>query len=166
MICFVLFCFNGPGAWTQGLHLEPLHQPYFCEGFFKIGSQELFAWAGFEPQSSWSLPPELLGLQAWATGIWQWYGFWAFYLIPSFLVARAKRKIRKFGLIKGSWFLLSVLNSIGNSIIYVISRNTNLCSKGAPWSGCLGSIVDSLCNTGCEILNESLHLLESQLSHL
>jgi hypothetical protein len=21
-----------------GLHLEPLHQPYFCEGIFKIGS--------------------------------------------------------------------------------------------------------------------------------
>jgi hypothetical protein len=22
------------GARTQGLHLEPLHQLYFCEGFF------------------------------------------------------------------------------------------------------------------------------------
>jgi hypothetical protein len=47
--------FGGTGAWTQGLHIKPLHQPYFCEGFFKIGSQELFAWAGFEPRSSWSL---------------------------------------------------------------------------------------------------------------
>jgi hypothetical protein len=27
-----------------------------------------FAWAGFELWSSWSLPPEKLGLQAWATG--------------------------------------------------------------------------------------------------
>jgi hypothetical protein len=27
-------------------------------GFFKIGSQELFAWAAFKPWSSWSLPPE------------------------------------------------------------------------------------------------------------
>jgi hypothetical protein len=27
-------------------------------GFFEIGSHELFAWDGFEPQSSWSLPPE------------------------------------------------------------------------------------------------------------
>jgi hypothetical protein len=34
----------------QGLHLEPLHQPYFCEGFFEIGSHELFA--GFKPRSS------------------------------------------------------------------------------------------------------------------
>jgi hypothetical protein len=31
---------------------------------------ELFAWAGFEPKSSWSLPPEYLGSQAWATGAW------------------------------------------------------------------------------------------------
>jgi hypothetical protein len=28
------------------------------EGFFKIGSCALFAWAGFEPGSSWSWPPE------------------------------------------------------------------------------------------------------------
>jgi hypothetical protein len=27
--------FWGTGAWTQDLHLEPLHQPYFCEGFFE-----------------------------------------------------------------------------------------------------------------------------------
>jgi hypothetical protein len=26
----------------QGLHLEPLYQPFFMMGFFKIGSQELF----------------------------------------------------------------------------------------------------------------------------
>jgi hypothetical protein len=34
-------------------------------GFFKIGSCELFAWVGFKQWSSWSLPPEWLGLQAW-----------------------------------------------------------------------------------------------------
>jgi hypothetical protein len=34
-------------------------------GVFEIVSHELFAQGGFEPQSSWSLPPELLGLQAW-----------------------------------------------------------------------------------------------------
>jgi hypothetical protein len=37
-------------------------------GFFKIGSRKLLAQAGFEPQSSWCLPPEEVGLQAWATG--------------------------------------------------------------------------------------------------
>jgi hypothetical protein len=26
--------------------------------FFEIGSHELFAWVGFEPRSSFSLPPE------------------------------------------------------------------------------------------------------------
>jgi hypothetical protein len=44
--------------WTQGLHLEPLPQPFLWRIFFKIRSCELFAWAGFELQSSWSLPPE------------------------------------------------------------------------------------------------------------
>jgi hypothetical protein len=52
-----IFFFCGTGAWTQGLHLEPFHQPYFYEGFFEIGFRELFAWAGFEPRASWSLPP-------------------------------------------------------------------------------------------------------------
>jgi hypothetical protein len=33
----------------RAFHLEPLHQPFFVKGFFKIGSQELFAQAGFEP---------------------------------------------------------------------------------------------------------------------
>jgi hypothetical protein len=36
----------------------PLHlEPFFVMDFFEIGSQELFAWAGFELRSSWSLPP-------------------------------------------------------------------------------------------------------------
>jgi hypothetical protein len=56
VVPFFFFC--GTGAWTRGLHLEPLHQPYLCEGFFEIGSQELFAQARFELWSSWSLPPE------------------------------------------------------------------------------------------------------------
>jgi hypothetical protein len=43
---FFFFCCTG--AWTQGLHLEPLHQPYFCEAFFETESLELFVWAGFE----------------------------------------------------------------------------------------------------------------------
>jgi hypothetical protein len=25
----------GTGTWTQAPHLEPFHQPYFCEGFFR-----------------------------------------------------------------------------------------------------------------------------------
>jgi hypothetical protein len=42
------FFFGGTRAWTQGLHLEPLHQLFFVMGFFKIGAHELFAQAGFE----------------------------------------------------------------------------------------------------------------------
>jgi hypothetical protein len=45
----------------------------FVMGVFEIGSHELFAQASFEPQSSWSLSPELLGLQAWDTGTWPEY---------------------------------------------------------------------------------------------
>jgi hypothetical protein len=55
-------------VWTQGLHLKLLYQPVFVMGFFKIGSHKLFAQAGFKLQSFWSLPPEYLGLQVWATG--------------------------------------------------------------------------------------------------
>jgi hypothetical protein len=32
-----LLLFYSTEAWIQGLHLEPLHQPYFCEGFFEVG---------------------------------------------------------------------------------------------------------------------------------
>jgi hypothetical protein len=39
-------------------------------GIFEIGSLKLFAQAGFKTQFSWSLPPELLVLQAWATCAW------------------------------------------------------------------------------------------------
>jgi hypothetical protein len=33
-------------------------QPFFLNGIFEIGSHKWFAGAGFEPSSSWSLPPE------------------------------------------------------------------------------------------------------------
>jgi hypothetical protein len=46
------FFFSGNGAWTQGFHLKPLHQPYFCDGFFEIDFRELFSRAGFK---LWSL---------------------------------------------------------------------------------------------------------------
>jgi hypothetical protein len=49
--------FLSAGAWTQSLHVEPLHQTFFVKGFFNIGSPELFAQAGFKPQYSRSLPP-------------------------------------------------------------------------------------------------------------
>jgi hypothetical protein len=38
-------------------HSTSTPAPLFM-GFFEIGSCKLFAWAGFEPQSSCSLPPQ------------------------------------------------------------------------------------------------------------
>jgi hypothetical protein len=29
----ILFCSAGAWTWTQGLHLEPPHQPFFVKGF-------------------------------------------------------------------------------------------------------------------------------------
>jgi hypothetical protein len=40
----VCVCVCSTRVWTQGLHLEPLHQPFFMMGFFKIESRKLFAW--------------------------------------------------------------------------------------------------------------------------
>jgi hypothetical protein len=36
--CWFFFFFGSSGAWTQGLHFEPLHLTYFCERFFEIRS--------------------------------------------------------------------------------------------------------------------------------
>jgi hypothetical protein len=44
-LVLVFFFFFGTRAWTQGLHLEALHQPFFCEGSFEIGSCKLFGLA-------------------------------------------------------------------------------------------------------------------------
>jgi hypothetical protein len=44
-------------------------------GIFEIGSHKLLAKAGFKPWSSWSLPPEQQGLQAWAVGTGLILGF-------------------------------------------------------------------------------------------
>jgi hypothetical protein len=41
------FFFCSTGIWTQGIHLEPLHQPFFVMSFSKIRFCELFAQAGF-----------------------------------------------------------------------------------------------------------------------
>jgi hypothetical protein len=56
-------------------HLSYSTSPFLWWIFFKIGSHELFMWAGFKPWSSWSLPPESLGIQAWATSTWPWQLF-------------------------------------------------------------------------------------------
>jgi hypothetical protein len=62
------------GFWTQRFtlarqvlyHLSHSASPVLCWIFLR-GSRELFAWTDLEPRSSWSLSPEQLGLQVWAT---------------------------------------------------------------------------------------------------
>jgi hypothetical protein len=55
-VFFFFFC--STGVWTQSLYLEHSTSLFFVMGFFKIGSWELFAWAGFKLWSSWPLPPK------------------------------------------------------------------------------------------------------------
>jgi hypothetical protein len=49
--------------------------PFFVISVFEIGLHELFAWAGFQLWSFWSLPPESLGLQEWALASSWWHRF-------------------------------------------------------------------------------------------
>jgi hypothetical protein len=44
--------------------------PFLCWIFLRIGSPELFGATSFEPWSFWSLHPEYLRLQEWATTAW------------------------------------------------------------------------------------------------
>jgi hypothetical protein len=67
---FFSFFFSVLRLELRAYTLSPSTSPFVRWAFFEIGSHELFAQAGFEPWSSWSLPTEQLGLQAWATGAW------------------------------------------------------------------------------------------------
>jgi hypothetical protein len=67
-----------PTSWATPLIL-------FCVmGVFEIRSLKLFTGAGFEHWSSWSVPPELLGLQTWATSV---------RLPPTFMVQKIHTQI-------------------------------------------------------------------------
>jgi hypothetical protein len=66
----VLFCFVfcGTRAWTQGLHLEPLHQPVFMIFFFFwdwISQTICPVWLWIMIlliSASWDLPPRITGM--------------------------------------------------------------------------------------------------------
>jgi hypothetical protein len=49
------FFFSGAGAWIQGLHFQPLHQLYFCAGFF----QDRVSWNYLPALASNHDPPDL-----------------------------------------------------------------------------------------------------------
>jgi hypothetical protein len=55
---FLIVFFSTEVLNSGPIYPEPLHQSFYVMDFFEIGSGELFAWIGLEPQSSWSLPPE------------------------------------------------------------------------------------------------------------
>jgi hypothetical protein len=38
------YLFSGTGVWTQGLHLEPLHQPIWWWAFMRQNLENLIAW--------------------------------------------------------------------------------------------------------------------------
>jgi hypothetical protein len=93
---FFFFFFWWYGVWTQGLRLarqallplEPFTSPFFVMDFLTKYCLELFVYllrAGFEPRSSWSLPPEKLGLQMWPTGFWLkfWFSFLSILKLPT-----------------------------------------------------------------------------------
>jgi hypothetical protein len=63
---FFFFFFCGTGAWTQSLHLEPLHQPsFFCKRFFEIGSRRTIC-------VGWLRTVILLISASWITRITGW----------------------------------------------------------------------------------------------
>jgi hypothetical protein len=63
-LMFFFFFFAVLGLELRAFTLSHSTSPIFVKGFSREGFAELFAQAGFEPRSSWSLPPALLGLQA------------------------------------------------------------------------------------------------------
>jgi hypothetical protein len=52
-----LFIYCIAGVWTQGLHLEPLCQPFLVMGFFPDRISRTIC-PGWLLRSFWSLPPE------------------------------------------------------------------------------------------------------------
>jgi hypothetical protein len=74
--CPLLFDFSFIFWWYWGLNSGPTHWAtppalFLVMGFLREGLTNYLPGAGFEPWSSWSLPPEWLGLQVWVTGAWQ-----------------------------------------------------------------------------------------------
>jgi hypothetical protein len=61
------------GIWTQGLHLEPPHQPFFCAGFFwdRVSPTICLGWlwtAMFLISASWVA--RITGVSCWHLAIW------------------------------------------------------------------------------------------------
>jgi hypothetical protein len=57
-IFIITFFFVVLGLELRAYTLSHSTSPFLWWAFIKIRSLQLFAWIGFEPQSSWSLSPE------------------------------------------------------------------------------------------------------------
>jgi hypothetical protein len=57
-LVFLFVCFVVLGFELRAFTLNHSTSSFLWRVFFEIGSYGLFAWAGFEPRSSWSLPSE------------------------------------------------------------------------------------------------------------
>jgi hypothetical protein len=69
-VCLVALGFDIRASHLLGRRpttLQPLRQPFFVLDGFEIGSWNYLPRVGVKQWSSWLLPPEYLGLQAWAT---------------------------------------------------------------------------------------------------
>jgi hypothetical protein len=66
------FFFSVLGFELTAYTLSHSTSPFFAKGFFKIGSRKLFAQAGFELWSSWSLLPRITSVRATGAQFW-WY---------------------------------------------------------------------------------------------
>jgi hypothetical protein len=47
LVYLFIYLFCSSGVWIQGLHLEPLHQPFLVMGFSEIGSCQLLICPGW-----------------------------------------------------------------------------------------------------------------------
>jgi hypothetical protein len=99
-------------AYTFSHSITPV---LYCFFNFKIGFFELFAQAGFELPSFWSLPLELLRLQAWATGTHLSLCFWV--IISPFCKLIYYTCILWFSLFSIFYFLYSYVHTMIGSLL-------------------------------------------------
>jgi hypothetical protein len=149
LISFVgLFCFFVLGFWTQALHGEPFHQPFFlvvC--FFEIGSRVLFALVGFELWSSWFLPPvaRFTGREPPALGLSSFLSFLFFCL---FCVCWAL-------LMLGKYCTTELHPALGFFLRQDLHRHTS----DWPWTHCIAQTILELASS-CFLFLQSAEIAD------
>jgi hypothetical protein len=73
------FFFFSTRVWTQGVHLEPLHQPYFCDGFFRDKVSCIIFWDWLQTTVLLifaSLVARITGMSHWHPVSQQFFKLW------------------------------------------------------------------------------------------